>query len=81
MIPMGEADARTAAHTFAGRVQRLAALSSGDIYRAYGRFTGLEPGPVETGLDGSSQLRTSNLRRAKNASDCRINRTARAGAA
>jgi nucleoside-diphosphate-sugar epimerase len=50
MIPMGEADARTAAHTFAGRVQRLVALSSGDVYLAYGRFTGLEPGPVETGL-------------------------------
>ena len=47
MIPMGEADARIAAHTLAGRVQRLVALSSGDVYQAYGRFTGLEPGPVK----------------------------------
>jgi nucleoside-diphosphate-sugar epimerase len=49
-FPMGEADARAAVRTFAGRVQRLVALSSGDVYRAYGRFSGLEPGPAEQGL-------------------------------
>ena len=50
MFAMGEQDARAAAEAFAGRVQRLVVLSSGDVYRAYGRFTGLEPGPVEPGL-------------------------------
>lgn len=50
MIPMGEADARAAVQAFVGRVGRLVALSSGDVYRAYGRFTGLEPGPLEPGL-------------------------------
>ena len=25
-------------------------MSSGDVYAAYGRFAGLEPGPVEDGL-------------------------------
>jgi nucleoside-diphosphate-sugar epimerase len=47
MIAMGEADARAAAQAFRGRAGRLVALSSGDVYRAYGRFTGLEPGPLE----------------------------------
>jgi nucleoside-diphosphate-sugar epimerase len=50
MIAMGELDARAAAQAFAGRAARLIALSSGDVYQAYGRFTGLEPGPVEAGL-------------------------------
>jgi nucleoside-diphosphate-sugar epimerase len=50
MIPMGEDDARAAARAFTGRAARLVVLSSGDVYRAYGRFTGLEPGPVEEGL-------------------------------
>lgn len=50
MIPMGEADARAAVEAFAGRTKRLVALSSGDVYRAYGRFIGLEPGPPEEGL-------------------------------
>ena len=50
MIAMGEADARAAASFFAGRTGRLLALSSGDVYGAYGRFTGLERGDVEPGL-------------------------------
>jgi nucleoside-diphosphate-sugar epimerase len=50
MIPMGEADMRAAVQTFAGHAARLVALSSGDVYRAYGRFTGLERGPVEQDL-------------------------------
>jgi len=59
MIPMGERDARAAVETFRGRAGRLVALSSGDVYRAYGRFTGLEPGPLEEGpLSESSPLRT-----------------------
>jgi nucleoside-diphosphate-sugar epimerase len=59
MIAMGEADARAACEAFRGRSRRLVALSSGDVYRAYGRFTGLEPGPVEPGLlHEASPLRT-----------------------
>jgi nucleoside-diphosphate-sugar epimerase len=50
MIAMGEADADAAAEAFRGRVSRAVWLSSGDVYRAYGRFTKLEPGPVEPGL-------------------------------
>jgi nucleoside-diphosphate-sugar epimerase len=50
MNAMGEADARAAAEAFRGRTGRIAWLSSGDVYRAYGRLIGLEPGPVEPGL-------------------------------
>lgn len=50
MIPMGEEDTRAAVEAFRGRAGRLVCLSSGDVYRAYGRFTGLEPGPVEDEL-------------------------------
>ncbi len=60
MIMMGEADARAAADAFAGRTQRLVVLSSGDVYRAYGLFTGLETGPVEEGLlSEDSRLRNT----------------------
>jgi nucleoside-diphosphate-sugar epimerase len=59
MIPMGEHDAQAATRAFRGRARRLVALSSGDVYLAYGRFTGLEPGPVADGpLHESSPLRT-----------------------
>src|SRR6266851_2950595 len=50
MIPMGENDTRAAVDVFRGIAQRLVCISSGDVYRAYGRFTGIEPGSVETGL-------------------------------
>jgi len=50
MIAMGEADARAALEFFRGNTGRLVWISSGDVYLAYGRFTGVEPGPVETGL-------------------------------
>lgn len=60
MTPMGEADAHAAVQAFRGRVQRLVAVSSGDVYLAYGRFAGLEPGPVELGqLTEDSPLRTA----------------------
>jgi nucleoside-diphosphate-sugar epimerase len=49
-IAMGAADAEAAVKTFAGHAGRLVLLSSGDVYRAYGRFTNLEPGPIEHGL-------------------------------
>jgi len=59
IIAMGEADARAAVEAFTGRAQRLIVLSSGDVYRAYGRFIALEPGPVEEGLlTEDSPLRT-----------------------
>jgi nucleoside-diphosphate-sugar epimerase len=59
MIAMGEHDARAATQAFRGRARRLVALSSGDVYLAYGRFTGLEPGPAADGpLHESSPLRT-----------------------
>lgn len=50
MIAMGEDDSRAALEAFRGRVERIVWLSSGDVYRAYGRFTGIEPGPVDNGL-------------------------------
>jgi nucleoside-diphosphate-sugar epimerase len=49
-IAMGAVDAQAAAEAFAGRVRRIVLLSSGDVYRAYGRFIGIEPGPIENGL-------------------------------
>lgn len=59
MIAMGEADARAAVEFFRGRAQRMIVPSSGDVYLAYGRFTGLEPGEVEpVPLREDSALRT-----------------------
>lgn len=46
MIPMGEQDARTVVDTFRGLARRVVVVSSQDVYRAYGRLTGHEPGPV-----------------------------------
>jgi nucleoside-diphosphate-sugar epimerase len=47
MIAYTEADARSLVATFRGLAERTVILSSGDVYRAYGRFIGTEPGPVE----------------------------------
>jgi nucleoside-diphosphate-sugar epimerase len=47
MFPMSEQDARTVIETFSGVAHRLVAISSQDVYRAYGRVIGLEPGPPE----------------------------------
>ena len=58
-IAMGAADAEAAVQTFAGRAGRLVLLSSGDVYRAYGRFTNLEPGPIDNiPLTEDAPLRT-----------------------
>ena len=58
-IAMGAADAEAAVQTFSGRAVRLVLMSSGDVYRAYGRFTNLEPGPIEPGtLSEDAPLRT-----------------------
>lgn len=48
MMAMGEADSRAFAGYWKDRVQRMVAVSSGDVYRAYGRFSGIEPGPPDT---------------------------------
>ena len=56
---MNAEDARNAAAAFAGRTGRLVAASSGDVYLAYGRFTGFEPGPpVAVPLTEEADLRT-----------------------
>jgi nucleoside-diphosphate-sugar epimerase len=58
MFPVGEDDTRTAMASFAGIARRVVALSSGDVYRAYGRFLGTEPGPAEPiPLDENAALR------------------------
>jgi nucleoside-diphosphate-sugar epimerase len=49
-IAMGAVDAEASVNAFAGRTGRLVLLSSGDVYRAYGRFTKIEPGSPEEGL-------------------------------
>jgi len=59
MIAMGEADARAAVEFFRGHAGRVVWISSGDVYLAYGRFKGVEPGPVLPGLlKEDSPLRT-----------------------
>ena len=59
MVAMGAADAETAARLFAGRVGRLVLISSGDVYRAYGRLIRLEPGePDPTPLTEDAPLRS-----------------------
>lgn len=47
MIAMGEQDSQAAMDAFDGRAKRIVAVSSGDVYRAYGRFMKSEPGAVE----------------------------------
>lgn len=49
-VAMGAVDAKAAAQAFAGRTGRIVLLSSGDVYRAYGRWIGIEPGPVQKEL-------------------------------
>jgi nucleoside-diphosphate-sugar epimerase len=47
MFPVGQDDTRAAVARFAGVARRVVAISSGDVYRAYGRLLGSEPGPPE----------------------------------
>jgi nucleoside-diphosphate-sugar epimerase len=47
MFPVGADDTRAAIAGFIGVTQRIVAVSSGDVYRAYGRLRGTEPGPPE----------------------------------
>ncbi len=58
-LAMGATDAQASVRIFSGHARRLVLLSSGDVYRAYGRFAGTEPGPIEEGLlSEDSPLRT-----------------------
>lgn len=58
-VAMGAADAQAFVQAFSGRVGRLILLSSGDVYRAYGRFMRIEPGPPdEELLSEDAPLRT-----------------------
>jgi nucleoside-diphosphate-sugar epimerase len=58
MIAFTETDAFGLVETFRGLARRSVVISSADVYRAYGRFLGLEPGPIEpTPLTEESPLR------------------------
>jgi len=73
-LAMGAADAEAAVRAFAGHTGRLVLLSSGDVYRAYGRFTRFEPGTPEEGLlSEDAPLRTKLfLYRAQAASEAAL---------
>jgi nucleoside-diphosphate-sugar epimerase len=47
MIPATEQQARSVMSVFNTIAQRVVAISSQDVYRAYGRLIRIEPGPVE----------------------------------
>jgi len=47
MVPVGEEDAVAVMSRFHGVARRIVGISSGDVYRAYGRLTGIEPGPPD----------------------------------
>ena len=47
MWPMEEQDARAVVGLFGGLARRTVAISSQDVYRAYGRIIGIEPGPPD----------------------------------
>jgi nucleoside-diphosphate-sugar epimerase len=58
MILFTEDDALSLIATFRGMASRLVAISSGDVYRAYGIFSRLEQGPLEsTPIKEDSPLR------------------------
>jgi len=48
MIPFAEQDALDAMRVFTGIAHRLVAISSQDVYRAFGRVNGKESGPIES---------------------------------
>ncbi len=58
MRAMTEAEARAVADAVRGIARRLVVVSSMDVYRAYGRLNGTEPGPpLEPPFDEDSPLR------------------------
>src|SRR5690242_11769335 len=48
MIPFTERDALEIMRIFSGTAHRIVAISSQDVYRAFGRVNGKETGPVES---------------------------------
>ncbi|HKI17456.1 MAG TPA: NAD-dependent epimerase/dehydratase family protein, partial [Isosphaeraceae bacterium] len=60
MIAFTEQDALGLVATYRGLARRLVVISSADVYRAYGRFLGSEPGLIEpTPLSEDAPLRLS----------------------
>jgi nucleoside-diphosphate-sugar epimerase len=60
MIAFTERDALGLLEAFTGLARRSVVISSADVYRAYGRFLGIEPGPIEpTPIAEDAPLRTS----------------------
>ena len=58
MVPMGAMDAQAVMRAFKGVARRVVAISSADVYRAYGVFNRTEAGPVDpTPLTEESTLR------------------------
>ncbi|HML21710.1 MAG TPA: NAD-dependent epimerase/dehydratase family protein [Aggregatilinea sp.] len=58
MIALGEADAQQVMETFKGAAGRVVAISSQDVYLAYGRINGTEPGDsVRIPFDEDDALR------------------------
>jgi nucleoside-diphosphate-sugar epimerase len=58
MRPLTEAEAHAAVEALRGIARRLVAISSQDVYRAYGRLIGTEPGPPDAiSLTEDSPLR------------------------
>src|SRR5262245_21434207 len=61
MILYTERGARAVTQTFKGIAGRVIAISSVDVYRAFGRLHGTEPGPIEPmPLTEASPLRETN---------------------
>lgn len=50
MFPYTEREAQLVMETFAGIAGRVVAVSSCDVYRAFGKVNGIETGPIEEGL-------------------------------
>jgi nucleoside-diphosphate-sugar epimerase len=58
MLPMTEQDALAVMSVFRGTARRVVAISSQDVYRAYGRVNQTEPGPPDpVPLDEDAPLR------------------------
>lgn len=59
MMMLTEQDAQDAVRVFSGYAGRLVMISSQDVYQAYGRVNGIEPGPVDNEpITEESPLRT-----------------------
>jgi nucleoside-diphosphate-sugar epimerase len=59
MIPLVEQDAHTAMRVCRGMADRVVAISSQDVYAAYGKLAGIESGPADAlPLDEDAPLRT-----------------------